>query len=140
MRTLFFQPANKFARVKNHAGRRDHRIPVVDRLLHAVPLGAFADLRARVVDAVGDDRPAVVLARLRWFELVAAARAVLHRPQLRRSRGSRAAAWMLRWPYDQISGRAPARPTNGLSLGTEPSALIRTTLPIVAPRSWASSR
>ena len=35
--------------------------------------------------------------------------------------GCRAAACTLRCPYDQISGSAPGRSTNGLSFGTEPS-------------------
>src|SRR5690606_28647048 len=44
---------------------RDRRVPIVERLLHAGLLGAFADVRAVVVDAVGDDWPAVVPAGLR---------------------------------------------------------------------------
>ena len=36
---------------------------------------------------------------------------------------------MLRWPIDQISGFAPTVSTKGLSWGTEPSGLMRTTLP-----------
>ena len=70
------------AGVESEAGGRDHRIPVIDRLLHALLVGdAFADRRARIVDAVHDHRPAVVLALLDDVELVAAARTVLGFPQ-----------------------------------------------------------
>jgi hypothetical protein len=43
--------------------------------------------------------------------------------------GCTAAACTLRWPYDQISGSTPALPTNGLSFGTDPSALMRMIFP-----------
>src|SRR5258706_241260 len=69
------------AGVEDGAGRRDHRIPIVDRLLHAGLRRALADRGAGIVDPVGDDRPAIVLSRLRVIELVAAARAVLHGPE-----------------------------------------------------------
>src|SRR5690606_9025915 len=60
----------------------DDRVPVVDRLLEAFLRGdAFADLGPLILDAVRDDGPAVVLARLGAIELVATARAVLDRPQ-----------------------------------------------------------
>jgi hypothetical protein len=42
---------------------------------------------------------------------------------------------MLRWPYDQISGRAPERPANGLSFGIEPSGWMRTIFPMPEARS-----
>ena len=48
--------------------------------------------------------------------------------------GCSAAPCMLRWPRLQISGRAPAVATKGLSAGTLPSASMRTTLP-----RWLSS-
>ena len=48
-----------------------------------------ADRRAVVVDAVGDDRPAVVAPGLDAVELVAAARAVLRGPELARHRVER---------------------------------------------------
>ena len=54
--------------------------------------------------------------------------------------GSRAALWIFRCPYDQIWGCTPARSTNGLSRGTEPSELIRTILPKPTDRSCAPSR
>ena len=70
------------APVEGQGRRRDHRIPVVARLLHAGLLDdRVADLRAGVVDAVHDHRPAVVLALLDDVQLVTAARAVLHFPQ-----------------------------------------------------------
>ena len=68
-------------RVERHAGRRDRRHPVLDRLLHAGLVRALVDLGAAIVDAVADHRPAVVLAGLRNVDLVAAARAVLVLPQ-----------------------------------------------------------
>ena len=40
----------------------------------------------------------------------------------------------------KISGFAPALPTHGLSFGTEPSALMRTTLPSVPSIRWACMR
>ena len=54
--------------------------------------------------------------------------------------GCSAAPCRLRWPYDQISGNAPSRPTNGLSAGTPPSGVMRRTLPMCVPRSCALSR
>ena len=47
--------------------------------------------------------------------------------------GCSVAAWMLRWPMDQISGLTPSLPTNGLSFGIVPSALMRTILPSGRP-------
>src|SRR5688572_26062189 len=47
---------------------------------------------------------------------------------------------MLRWPNDQISGRTPCLPTKGLSFGTVPSALMRTTFPIRLSRFCACMR
>src|SRR6185436_10245795 len=73
--------AKRITGVEGRAGRRDDRIPVVHGGLHPRPGRSHADLRARIVDAVRDDRPAVVLPGLRLVELVAAARPVLHRPQ-----------------------------------------------------------
>src|SRR4030095_9452336 len=63
-------------------GRGDRRHRLVDRLLHAWLGGALADLGAdAVVDAVRDDRPAVVGAGADDVHLVAALRAVLVRPE-----------------------------------------------------------
>src|SRR5690606_36008955 len=56
------------AGVKHGARGRDHRIPVIHRLLHAFLCGALADFLARVVDAVGDDWPAVIASGLRVVE------------------------------------------------------------------------
>src|SRR5690606_13022892 len=50
------------------------------------PGQALADRAAAVLDAVGDDRPAVVAPGAHDVQLVAAAGAVLHGPQLARSR------------------------------------------------------
>ncbi|HNQ08444.1 MAG TPA: hypothetical protein PKH97_14805 [Tetrasphaera sp.] len=74
------------ARVERHAGRRDRGIPEEDRLLHAVLVRADADLRAGIIDAIGDDRPAVVLALLGTIDFIAATRAMLRRPELARVR------------------------------------------------------
>ncbi len=69
--------------IEGHAGRRDHRRPLVDRVLEARRVGfAAADRRAAIVHAERDDRPAVVLAGLGDVQLVAAARAVLDLPEL----------------------------------------------------------
>src|ERR1044071_1744380 len=52
-------------RVELRARRRDDRVPVVDRLLQALARGDVArDRLARILFAVGDDGPAVVLALL----------------------------------------------------------------------------
>ena len=69
--------------VERHAARPNDRIPVVERLLHAVlRRDAASNFPAEVLDAVRDRRPAIVLARARNVDLVAAARAVLDFPQL----------------------------------------------------------
>src|SRR5207302_4875222 len=68
--------------IERHAGWRDRRYPVFDRLLHAGFLRALVDLGAVVVDAIADHGPAVVLAGLRNVDLVAAARAMLVLPEL----------------------------------------------------------
>ena len=68
--------------IEGHAGRGDDRIPIVDGLLH--PLlrrNSLADGLAAVGEAVGDDRPAVVLAGFRAIQLVAALRTVLDDPE-----------------------------------------------------------
>jgi hypothetical protein len=63
--------------VDDETGRRDRRIPVVDRLLEPRRRRADADLAAGIVPAIADRRPAVILAGLGKIDLVAAARAVL---------------------------------------------------------------
>src|SRR5262245_17354731 len=68
--------------IEGHAGWRDRRRPVPQRLLHAVFVRALVDLGAVVVYAVADHRPAVVQALLDQVDLVAALRAVLVLPQL----------------------------------------------------------
>jgi hypothetical protein len=79
------------AGVEGEPGGRDGRIPVEDRLLHARRRPAPADLRAGIVDAIADHRPAIVAAREHPVDLIPAARAVLGRPKvpgLRVERGS----------------------------------------------------
>ncbi len=45
----------------------------------------------------------------------------------------------LRWPIDQLSGRAPLSATNELSRGSEPSPWIRTIFPRLRAKSCAGS-
>src|SRR5215208_4102839 len=70
----------QLARVERHAGGRDRRHPVFNRLLHAGLLRARVNFGAAVVDAVTDHRPAVILAFVDDVDLVAAARTVLMLP------------------------------------------------------------
>src|SRR5512134_3615448 len=57
----------------------------MERLGHARLMRALADARAEaIVDAVGDDRPAVIGASADYVDLVAALRPVLVGPQLTR--------------------------------------------------------
>ena len=70
----------KCACVECGARRRDRRPPVVDGLLRSRLLRCLMDAGAGVVDAIPDDRPAVVAAFGWHVHLVAAARSVLHRP------------------------------------------------------------
>jgi hypothetical protein len=66
--------------VERHARWRDDGIPVIHWLLHARLLDPLANLPPVVVLAVSDHGPAIVFARLWMIQLVAAGRAVLHRP------------------------------------------------------------
>src|SRR6202035_1686059 len=71
---------------------RDHWIPVIHRLLHALLVrDALTDRGARIVDPVHDHWPAVILAFLDDVELVAAARTMLGFPQTAGSRIERQA-------------------------------------------------
>src|SRR5204863_7664429 len=72
----------QLAAVERHAGWRDRRHPVFHWLLHAVPGGGLMDLRAGIVDAETDHRPAVIPALADDIDLVAAARTVLDFPKL----------------------------------------------------------
>src|SRR5262245_8821416 len=74
--------SEQIARVENHAGGRDHRIPIVYRLFHPFFGCAFANLQKRVVGTVGDDGPAVIFPRLRVVQLVTAPSAMFHSPEL----------------------------------------------------------
>src|SRR5688572_11405521 len=77
-------------RVEQHAARRDVRIPVVDRLLHAgLHLFVAGDASALIFDTVGDRRPAVVPALFRDVQFVAPIGAVLDFPQLTSGRVQR---------------------------------------------------
>ena len=70
------------APVEGQSRRCDHRVPVIDRLLHPLARGdPLVDRRARIVHAIGDDRPAVVPARLDPVQLVPALRPVLDGPK-----------------------------------------------------------
>ena len=69
-------------RVPLRARRRDHRVPVVDRLLEPLARRRRAlDRTTGVLLPVARQRPAVVLAALEQVQLVAAARAVVDRPE-----------------------------------------------------------
>ncbi len=70
-------------------------------------LGAFADLGAAVVDPVGDDRPAVVLAGLGMIQLIAALRAVLHRIERAGVGGAALRPAVRCSPIDHTSGAQP---------------------------------
>ena len=67
--------------VEHEIARRDDRRPVDHRLGQIRPRIRTRDRHAVVVDGVGDERPAVVLAGLDQVQLVAASRAVLDFPQ-----------------------------------------------------------
>jgi hypothetical protein len=70
------------AGVDLEAGRRNHRIPVVDRLLHALARrGRARDGLAGVLLTVGLHGPAVVLALLDAVQLVPTLGPVLDRPE-----------------------------------------------------------
>src|SRR3954447_12991051 len=71
----------QIAAIKREARWRDDRIPVITRLLQPFLLDdALADLCARVVDAMHDHGPPVVLALLNQIELVSAARTMFGFP------------------------------------------------------------
>ncbi len=96
------------------------------------------DALAEVLLVVADGVPAVVLAGLGAVERSSPPRGPISTIQ-RRCCASRAADRMLRWSRDQISGRVSLRPTKGLSLGTEPSGLMRTLAGLVIrPRDEAA--
>ena len=139
MKKLPFHSGNEIARVDGQAARRDDRVPVVDRLLEPLGLRRLVDRLARILLAVADRRPAVVLAALDEVELVAAARAHLDDPQpvLRVERRREDVAVAER---PDLRAARPCASTNGLSFGTEPSGWMRTTLPKWLPRSRACTR
>src|SRR5581483_7415560 len=78
---IAFPRRETIAGVERHAGGRDRGHPVPERLLHPGLRRRLVDLRAVIVDAIADHRPAVVLALLDEVDLIAAARAVLLLPQ-----------------------------------------------------------
>ena len=125
---------NRSAGVERHARRRDRRIPVVAPAAPCRPSRALADLGARIV-AVGDDRPAVVLAGPRDVDLVAAARAVLDASTARRSAGLSAAPARCDGRATRSRARPRVRRTD--CPGTQPSGLMRTILPRCLPRFCA---
>jgi hypothetical protein len=100
-------------------------------LLHAFLRGLVAvDRFPRVLPPVANRREAVVLSFVDDVDLVAAARSVFARPEFA---GSRMDGDTLDVAEAErvISGCAPARPVNGLSFGIDPSALMRSTLPML---------
>src|SRR5262249_28246456 len=67
--------------VERQAGGRDDRIPIVDRVLHAVLVDdSFADRFTGVINAVHHGRPSVILALFDDVQLIAAAWTVLVLP------------------------------------------------------------
>ena len=87
-------------------------------------------------DAHRDHAPAVVLARLDDVDLVAALRPVLRLPQLPGHRIPRQ-AWRIAMAVAPYRRQRPGLPTNGSSLGTFPSSLMRWILPVGFERSCA---
>src|SRR5690554_4792302 len=83
---IVFPLGNFRARVEGHAAGRYHRIPVIYGLLHALFAlnGRVADGGSAVLDAVGDDGPAVVCTRFDQVQLIAASGAELVDPQCAR--------------------------------------------------------
>src|SRR5262245_10234385 len=75
------------AGIEGGTRRGDGGIPIVHRLLQAGLMRTHTNFAAIVVASVADHGPAVVFARLRNVDLIAAAGTVLDRPQL-------AACWM----------------------------------------------
>src|SRR5205814_10069119 len=91
-KAMAFPRGMPLAAVGRHAGGRDRRHPVAERLRHARRVRALADLRAdAVIDAVGDDRPAVIDAGTDHVHLVAALWPVLVGPEQSRLRMQRRA-------------------------------------------------
>ncbi|MNI80157.1 hypothetical protein D3C73_1366640 [compost metagenome] len=74
----------RWAVIKSHAADAWRLCPNVMRIDHTVDMFALGlrDRHQRVVDAVGGDRPTVVLPRLRDIDLVTAAGAMFVGPEL----------------------------------------------------------
>src|SRR3546814_19267145 len=80
-------PSGKARRVvEGHARYRRRHLPVMDGLLRAVDVGAlcFGSGKSAVIDAMGSQWPAVVLAGLRNIDRIAAAWTMLVRTEIAR--------------------------------------------------------
>src|SRR5437868_2306375 len=67
--------------IESEARGRDYGVPIIHGLFHTLFVrDTLADSGARIVNAVGDDRPSVILAPLDDVQLVAAAGPVLGFP------------------------------------------------------------
>jgi hypothetical protein len=120
------------AGMDDHPRGRDGRIPVEVGLLHPGTRRAEADPPPGVMPAVGDHRPAVVRAAADAVDLVAAPRAVFGEdPEIALEIERRALRVAVAVAPD-LGARA-RRPTKGLSAGTLPSRLMRTTVPLWLP-------
>jgi len=71
-----------FARMNGETRRGNRGIPVKHGLLKAVFRRALANLSARIMRAVGDNKPAIVLALIDAINLIATTGAMLMCPQL----------------------------------------------------------
>lgn len=96
----------------------------------------FRNGQAAVVNTVRRQRPAVIFPRLRNINFISAARAMLVQPQrLAQDSSPCPADYGCRKPR---SPAASARPTKGLSGGTPPVSVRRTTFPcsLLRSRRW----
>ena len=69
------------AAVEHQIARRNHRYPIEDGLCQVGPRVGIGNGHAVIVLAIGDERPAIILALLDQVQLVSAARAMLDLPQ-----------------------------------------------------------
>lgn len=95
----------------------------MERLFQPVLGGAFTDLGTRIVAAIGDDRPAVILAGLGLVDLVAAARAVFDSIELA-ILGVEGDALRVAVTFRPDFRQRLAPSLNGLSAGMLPSVLM----------------
>src|SRR6266446_1028158 len=76
-----FPGGEKISRIERQSRGRDGGIPVIDGLIHAGLRGSDSDLRAGIIESIRNHRPAVIVARLDYVDLIAALRAMLLFPQ-----------------------------------------------------------